>query len=809
MSSQARRVEKIHGVTDALKTNGWRSVNDFLLAFYTSNDPIVSQQAQRNLSYTAGQSFAPEKILDAWLDHGPSGESRDQLHLAITRKAAKIMIKETDKAYHQDELRISSSKLDIPYLTTEFGLKKMLVLYQTVLLCLWLLLSTILAAQNDYEKKTGREKEGKEEMIPRVTMVIISMLLFMRNRATDAFQLVMGLFLSSAGASCRLIDTFNHVGICVSYQTVQRALVSLSKSSRERAINFIRNSERLYMIVYDNINFTLRKTSQRLDSATHQINATTLAVVSLPMKFTRAAYAAALSVSERNKKAGLRNQMKLDDLKPMAEQQRQLADASKHNIRMILLEHTPGIGKHKKLLRRLRKKVKEIKPRIRILECERTEFFPLPALNEEEASVQGTIKVVISIFTRLLEFAAELEERKDEFLEFQRLNWVQEASMPFHFQLNAVYMICRTHLGFSGDNDPSSLEHHRTILRRSKLDPKKPEYNKAKELVMHSLIARIIDCTWIILEKPKSSHLKKWKPNWEEFNRTVTEIWEKFATMAAAHDALEAGDEVLAHSILFIRDALLFREFCEAIRDADVGRMWTVYDFWVFMMRGAGCHNYGNEILEMKAQFKHEFPPLLQEVIERTWLVNRWGTEGRSIPTDLYLEHNNGFTKNMFAAMGSCASFNHVCDKSSACVEVLLSIDADIKALCVDLAAQNVHSFTSNRKVPPPPPKKTAKVATTKPRRRKPRKTGVRDVLLDGMVMLSEKGLFEHWMLRTGQGGTDIYGTEVGEVSDEITTETAFDDPNGTMEVDTGVDLEFEAECPFSNVHISTEDGDN
>src|ERR1700683_602354 len=91
------------------------------------------------------------------------------------------------------------------------------------------------------------------------------------------------------------------------------------------------------------------------------------------------------------------------------------------------------------------------------------------------------------------------EEWKDEFSEFQRLNWVQEVSMPFHFQLNAVYMICHTHLGFSGDNDPSSLEHHRTILRHSKLDPKKPEYNKAKELVMHSLIARIIDCTRFVI----------------------------------------------------------------------------------------------------------------------------------------------------------------------------------------------------------------------------------------------------------------------------------------------------------------------
>lgn len=115
--------------------------------------------------------------------------------------------------------------------------------------------------------------------------------------------------------------------------------------------------------------------------------------------------------------------------------------------------------------------------------------------------------------------------------------------------------------------------------------------------------------------------------------------------------ALEAGDEVLAHSILFVCDSLFFWEFCDAIRDADVGHMWVVYDFWVFMMWGAGCHNYGNEILEMKAQFEHEFPPLLREVVEQTWLVNRWGKRGCSIPTDLYLEHNNGFTKVFFQSV--------------------------------------------------------------------------------------------------------------------------------------------------------------
>ena len=44
------------------------------------------------------------------------------------------------------------------------------------------------------------------------------MLLFFRNRATNAFQLVIGIFLSSSGASRRIIDTFNHMGLSVSYQ---------------------------------------------------------------------------------------------------------------------------------------------------------------------------------------------------------------------------------------------------------------------------------------------------------------------------------------------------------------------------------------------------------------------------------------------------------------------------------------------------------------------------------------------------------------------------------------------------------------
>ncbi|THH15175.1 hypothetical protein EUX98_g9507 [Antrodiella citrinella] len=683
-------------------------------------------------------------------------------------------------------------------------------------------------------------------------LVLISMLLFRRNRATNSFQHIVGIFVASCGGARRIIDVLHAMGISVSYDTVQRSLVNLSDDAKKQARAFIEKSDRLFGVVYDNINLTNRKASQRLDSTTQQINATTLAVFSFPSTFTRAAYAQALSLLERQKLAGLRQELKLKDLTPSEETQANATKAFEHAVRTLLLDHIPGKMQTKNKLRnKLKKGIKKLKPSIRVLGHERTAFFPLPALDEEEVSVGGTIRVVELIFMKLLGLAPAAiyrylqilvgdwltirnlrlmkEEHSDEFTPFNRMDWVQEASMPFHFQLNAVYMLFRTHFTLASvRNAPTTLDHHRQLLKRAKLDAKKPEYNKAKELVLHSLVARVLDCARLKLKLEKVDDMKTWVPNWEEFDAVARDIVSSYTSSAAAHDALEKGDDVLAHSILFIRDALFFYEFCDAICDADVGRMWVVYDFWVFMMRGAGCHNYGNEILEMKAQYYHELPPLLRDVMERTWLVNRWGRKGRSIPTDLYLEHNNGFIKNIFAAMGSNATIKHIQDKSSACVEVLRTLahqmtewfgvrdphrghtqvppEADIAALCLDLSVHKVHTFTPNRSL-----------SATKARRGKKGKTpedaatttvsAVHDVLLDGMSMLTEKNLYIYWLKRTGMGGTDIYHEEDGEVpaGDEMGAGTAFEDPDGRMDIDTSLDPELDRDVDVSAEFLFTD----
>lgn len=272
----------------------------------------------------------------------------------------------------------------------------------------------------------------------------------------------------------------------------------------------------MWCLVYDNINFTFRKASQRLHNATEQINATTSAVVALPTCLATTAFKNACLLLDQKQKHGHRQEMAIHDLVPTFEQQGQLREAFCHAIRSLLIDNLPGLSGKTDRIKQIKRKATARKPTIRLVDGagDKTDFYPLPALDEEEASIQGTIRVVQHLICEILGITAAVASSTLRFFvgdwltirnlrlmkyirmtepgAWGRMGWVQEAAMPFHFQLNAVYMLIRTHLGKS-DKNPSCLDRHRTRLQRYKLDKKKPEYHQARELVEHSLTARLLD----------------------------------------------------------------------------------------------------------------------------------------------------------------------------------------------------------------------------------------------------------------------------------------------------------------------------
>jgi hypothetical protein len=59
------------------------------------------------------------------------------------------------------------------------------------------------------------------------------------------------------------------------------------------------------------------------------------------------------------------------------------------------------------------------------------------------------------------------------------------------------------------------------------------------------------------------------------------------------------GDMVLENGILFLRDALLTREFADAIKAGDSGRVLVILRMWAFCYRGNGRTKYAHEMLHL------------------------------------------------------------------------------------------------------------------------------------------------------------------------------------------------------------------
>ena len=79
----------------------------------------------------------------------------------------------------------------------------------------------------------------------------------------------------------------------------------------------------------------------------------------------------------------------------------------------------------------------------------------------------------------------------------------------------------------------------------------------------------------------------------------------------------EHGDMVFESAVLFLRDALLLREFTDAIKSGDSGRVYLVLKVWAFSYRGQGRTKYAQEALFLIHNVEHVWPAELRCVLPR------------------------------------------------------------------------------------------------------------------------------------------------------------------------------------------------
>jgi hypothetical protein len=138
--------DKVHNALIAIRdVGGFRSVNQFLVAFYSSEDPTILDLVHRSLQYCEDHpnSFLPRRILPLWQKlSSTAGES--QIRLLLAEQVASYVKDECNRAIHVNDLWLD---LEDDRLTAGLSiLLKLYDRYQELLPCLCLVLSTTLLA---------------------------------------------------------------------------------------------------------------------------------------------------------------------------------------------------------------------------------------------------------------------------------------------------------------------------------------------------------------------------------------------------------------------------------------------------------------------------------------------------------------------------------------------------------------------------------------------------------------------------------------------------------------------------------------
>ncbi|TFK58836.1 hypothetical protein BDN72DRAFT_781521 [Pluteus cervinus] len=464
-------------------------------------------------------------------------------------------------------------------------------------------------------------------------VLAISMMGITRNTPTNLFPLVMGLFLEISGTSSRVVSTLSKAGVNVSIKTIERLKEVLSDDAKEYAIALMQ-SDSLWESIYDNINIFQRKYQQRVSNKNEMINATNVVIISLPNIPVEAE-----NLQQKLLMRGRRAAATGRDIKPTPEDDEKMFGSFEGLIIEFIVSYCPG-SKGWAERAKMKEYAATLMPSDRPLEPRKTDTRPLGVFDVNEGSKKGIINVMKALQeksglteeewsgkTRILagdwltssNFRGARRDRVSDVNPMERLEYGEEISQLFHFALNATHMLMRLHFG-NAVLDPGSLAHHKGLLGRT-WDAAKPNYADGKALIRHSLIARIL------------------------YSELASTLVDKYCNPVSAEESKSAKDDISAHSIYFIRDALIFCEFEHAVSFADAGRVLRVLKYFAFLFRGAGLHNYARESLEIVIRWKYELTPALREALECGWFVNRWGIAGRWIASDLYLEQLNFWVK--------------------------------------------------------------------------------------------------------------------------------------------------------------------
>ncbi|QRV94684.1 hypothetical protein RhiJN_22702 [Ceratobasidium sp. AG-Ba] len=582
-----------------------------------------------------------------------------------------------------------------------------------------------------FVKDGEHSSESKQDEIPITLSVVGSILWLKRSQKANLFAKGFTAYLYSSGVHAATINVLNRLGLGVSYSTLVDSLSSLNRSCTERFRNVAAKCESMF--VWDNVNFDEKPAEQRIKNAGSFESGTASTIVELhpPPGCGPEAIDEALDLDKYLESVENAPDLEMSDVMPTPKDEEHLRNEFVYETINILVEH---VGES---FKRFKKPNETLRPLIRpLLPPRLSKAYPLPTLHIEQASANGNATVTeelrritridkselfkkrLCIATGDLLTIIRLLSVRDVRTLFMRtpvhikdkvdnLSYLVPFASLFHIRIAAVTGILHTHFGKPNTrpiDGPASLWRHNEILKRKNIPiSQAPKYRTIQDLTFHSLYARLLDI--VRIESGYESlqcfgaQLAKLPDDeaWGRLKSTVSTAITRFTTPE------EAGtDDILRNSILFIRDALLFRCFVTSVKCGNMAMIELILKIWTISFRGSGRSQYAGELLRLRHNLTHAWPKPLRYVKPRiktvrislilsNMLVNMTGKKNGWKEVDLLQEHMNYWIKVIYKARGPNATWKWLAEISP-CISTLRELASQVNA---SLAPRNSNHHTT------------------------------------------------------------------------------------------------------------------
>ncbi|KAJ8090045.1 hypothetical protein PM082_018625 [Marasmius tenuissimus] len=260
----------------------------------------------------------------------------------------------------------------------------------------------------------------------------------------------------------------------------------------------------------------------------------------------------------------------------------------------------------------------------------------------------------------------------------------------FHAKMADIQGTLLAHWGKpnAGTRNPGCLAFHNTILHRLPITTTSlPPFRICRDLVFVSLYGRLFH---LLLKVSGAKSLEGYAKTatWDQILKHSEKIYTTYLDIQTVHNLHQCreqqkggqvteGDMVYENAILFLRDALLSREFSDAVKVGDSGRVFLVLKRWAFSYRGNGQTKYTYEMLHLLHNITQVWPKPLRDIVLNNWLLNLQGKEDSFVEVDLVQEHLNYWIKRIYKAHGSNSTWEWLA-MISPCIGTLRKLATDM-----------------------------------------------------------------------------------------------------------------------------------